>query len=283
MTAHQPLFGGQMTKRKQRYPQDVPAVVAGQTVRLKTKIIPKNVAQEIYLDALRNSPLTIANGPAGSAKTWLATGIALEKLINNEVSKIILTRPVVEAEGENLGFLPGTLEQKLDPYLKPLFDAIEDFVGPVMAAKLLESGKIEIAPLAYMRGRTFNYAYMILDEAQNCTVKQMRLFLTRVGEGSTYSINGDLGQCDIKAPKDEDPKTWENGLKYAIRKLSAKDPDIQYVEFYQSDVVRSELCKKLVALLDSPDQRRETLRDDIVQRKNRSSGTLLKGAAPAAT
>lgn len=245
-----------MTKRKQRYPQDVPASVAGQPVKLKTRIEPKNAAQEFYLDSLRNTPITLANGPAGSAKTWLATGVALEKLVTNQVSKIILTRPVVEAEGENLGFLPGTLEQKLDPYLKPLFDSIEDFVGPAMAKKLLETGKIEIAPLAYMRGRTFNYSFIILDESQNSTVKQMKLFLTRAGEGSQFAINGDLSQCDLKCPKGEDPKTWENGLQYAIRKLTGgKDKDIQLIEFYQSDVVRSELCKKLVKLLDAPDRR----------------------------
>lgn len=215
------------------------------------------MAQELYLESLRNNPITIANGPAGSAKTWLATGVALEKLLSNRVSKIVLTRPVVEAEGENLGFLPGTLEQKLDPYLKPLFDSIEEFVGPVMAKKLIEDGKIEIAPLAYMRGRTFNYAYLILDESQNATAKQMKLFLTRVGEGSSFAINGDLGQCDIKQPRDYDEKTpWENGLQYAIRKLTAKDPDIQYCEFYQSDVVRSDLCKKVVALLEAPDNGR---------------------------
>lgn len=240
-----------MTKRKQRYPQDVPNTVAGQAVKLKTRIVPKNAAQELYIESLRNTPITFANGPAGSAKTWLATGVALEKLVNHEISKIILTRPVVEAEGENLGFLPGTLEQKLDPYLKPLFDAIEEFVGPMMAKKLVETGKIEIAPLAYMRGRTFNYSYVILDEAQNSTAGQMKLFLTRIGEGSIYSINGDLGQCDLKCPRDEDPQTWENGLAFAIRTMSnCQDPDIQFMQFYQSDVVRSELCKKVVKLLE---------------------------------
>lgn len=267
-----------MTKRasKQRYPQDVShAKVEGQVVKLKTRIVPKNAAQEIYIESLRNNPLTIANGPAGSAKTWLATGIALEKLISNEVSKIVLTRPVVEAEGENLGFLPGTLEQKLDPYLKPLFDAIEEFVGPVMAKKLLESGKIEIAPLAYMRGRTFNYSYLILDESQNSTAKQMKLFLTRVGEGSQYAINGDLGQCDLKPPRDHSPNVpWENGLAYAIRKLTGKDSDIQYVEFYQSDVVRSELCKKLVKLLDAPDNGREPIVNESKPTRRRSASLL---------
>lgn len=274
-----------MAKRNQRYPQDVPASVEGKQVKLKTRIVPKNYAQEMYIESLKNNPITIANGPAGSAKTWLATGIALEKLLSNQVSKIILTRPVVEAEGENLGFLPGTLEQKLDPYLKPLFDAIEEFVGPMMAKKLIETGKIEIAPLAYMRGRTFNYSYVILDEAQNSTTGQMKLFVTRIGEGSTYAINGDLGQCDIKEPRDYNRSQgpWENGLQYAIRKLSTKDPDIQYCQFYQSDVVRSDLCKKVVALIETPDNGRnaseQTQLSPQSTRFTRRPASLL-GAAP---
>ena len=264
-----------MTKKKQRYPQDVPPATAGRQVKLKQKIIPKNTAQEFYLESLRNTLVTIANGPAGSAKTWLATGIALEKLISNQVSKIILTRPVVEAEGESLGFLPGTLEQKLDPYLKPLFDAIEDFVGPTMAKKLLEDGKIEIAPLAYMRGRTFNYCYVILDEAQNCTVKQMKLLLTRAGEETTFAINGDLSQCDIKPPKGEDARIWKNGLQFAIEKLSARDEDIQFIEFFDNDVVRSNLCKKLVKLLDSPDRREPSTNEIGRSTNSRTPGALM--------
>lgn len=268
-----------MTKKKQRYPQEVPQTVVGQQVKLKTKIIPKNAAQEFYLESLRDTPITIASGPAGTAKTWLATGIALEKLVSNQISKIILTRPVVEAEGEKLGFLPGSLEQKLDPYLKPLFDAIEDFVGPTMAKKLLESGKIEIAPLAYMRGRTFNYSYIILDEAQNSTAKQMKLLLTRLGEGSMYAINGDLEQCDIKCPKDEDPRTWRNGLAFAIEKLAGKDPDIEFIEFFQNDIVRSDLCKKLVKLLDSPDRRETPANDNNETKQSKRTGILFKPAA----
>lgn len=239
---------------KNKYPQQ-PKEEGGTGIRLKSQINPKNFAQEQYLESLRNSPITIANGPAGSGKTYLVTGVALEKLLTKQVDKIIFTRPVVESD-EELGFLPGTLEQKLDPYLKPLFDAVQDHVGPMAAKKILESGVIEIAPLAYMRGRTFNRSYVVLDEAQNCTVKQMKMFLTRVGERSFYSVNGDVTQSDLKIPRDVAKDNWEHGLDYAIRKLAGKTPDIQYIEFYNQDVVRSKLCKTVVDLLDSPDDRR---------------------------
>lgn len=236
---------------KNKYPQQ-PKEEGGMGIRLKSQIIPKNFAQEQYLESLRNSPITIANGPAGSGKTFVVTGVALEKLLSGQVDRIVFTRPVVEAE-EELGFLPGTLEQKLDPYLKPLFDAVQDHVGPTAAKKILEGGRIEIAPLAYMRGRTFNRSYVVLDEAQNCTVKQMKMFLTRIGERSFYSVNGDITQSDLKIPRDVHKDNWEHGLDYAIRKLAGRTPDIQYIEFYNQDVVRSKLCKTVVDLLDSPD------------------------------
>jgi phosphate starvation-inducible PhoH-like protein len=243
---------------KNKYPQDTAPKAEGKMIKIRQVITPKNFAQEQYLDSLRNSPLTIGNGPAGSGKTFVVAGVALEKLLAGEVRKIILTRPVVEAD-ESLGFLPGTLEEKLDPYLKPLFDAIEDHVGPTMAKKLLETQKIEIAPLAYMRGRTFNYSFVILDEAQNATAKQMKMFLTRIGEGSFYSVNGDVSQSDLMPPRGVDKKDWEHGLQYAIRKLRGKSRNINYVEFFNGDVVRSDLCKEVVGLLDSPDPRRESI------------------------
>lgn len=243
---------------KNKYSQDSSLKSEGKLIKIRQVITPKNFAQEQYLDSLRNSPLTIGAGPAGSGKTFVVSGVALEKLLAGEVRKIVLTRPVVEAD-ENLGFLPGTLEEKLDPYLKPLFDAIEDHVGPTMAKKLLETGKIEIAPLAYMRGRTFNYSFVILDEAQNATTKQMKMFLTRIGEGSFYAINGDVTQSDLVPPKGVNRNEWEHGLEYAIRKLRGKSRNIQYVEFFNGDVVRSDLCKEVVNLLDSPDSRRESI------------------------
>jgi phosphate starvation-inducible PhoH-like protein len=265
---------------KNRYPQDEIKYEGAKVIKLKQKLEPKNFAQEQYMDSLRGCPVTIGNGPAGSGKTFIVAGIALEKLLAGDVRKIILTRPVVEAD-EELGFLPGTLEQKLDPYLKPLFDAIEDHVGPTMAKKLLETQKIEIAPLAFMRGRTFNYSYVILDEAQNSTAKQMKMFLTRIGEGSYYSINGDLSQSDLTRPRDVAPEDWEHGLQYAIRKLRGKSRNIQCIEFFNGDVVRSELCKEVVDLLDSPDSRRESIERNATRPTRHSfSEPALLGKGP---
>jgi phosphate starvation-inducible PhoH-like protein len=239
---------------RNKYPQEAKAE-GGQKIKIRQQITPKNFAQEMYLESLRNKSVTISNGPAGSGKTFLVVGVALEKLLNNEVDKIVFTRPVVEAD-EELGFLPGTLEQKLDPYLKPLFDAVQDHLGPAMAKKILENGKIEIAPLAYMRGRTFNYTYVVLDEAQNATAKQMKMFLTRIGQGSFYSINGDISQSDLQIPRGVYKEDWEHGLSYAIRKLAGRSENISYIEFLNKDVVRSDMCKEVLTYLDAPDERR---------------------------
>jgi len=173
--------------------------------------------------------------------------VGVEKLLANEVQKLVLTRPVVEA-GENLGFLPGTLQEKISPYLLPLLDALNDLVGPTMAKKLLDTGKIEFAPLAYMRGRTFNNAYVILDEAQNTTVEQMKLFVTRIGEYSYFVVNGDVSQSDLKGLP-------ENGLEYIVRRLRGKSENIDIIEFSHSDIQRSEIVKTILTHLDGPDDR----------------------------
>lgn len=233
-------------KSKQKYPQDVNEVVK-QSFSLKTRMKPKNYSQEMYLDSLRENVITLCNGPAGSGKTYLVTYIALEKLMNNEIDKIVLTRPVVEA-GENLGFLPGDLTEKLHPYLLPLLDAIEDHVGKVMAKKLVEAGKIEIAPLAFMRGRTFNNAFVILDEAQNTTQEQMRMFLTRLGFNAKFCINGDNSQCDLKGLG-----PGGHGLQWATNKLRGNVPEIAIVEFTSKDIVRNVLITKILTYLDAPD------------------------------
>lgn len=240
--------------RKQRYPQPVPEKAAGNQVKIRHQLKAKNFTQELYLESLNEQPLTICSGPAGSGKTYLVTSVAIQKLINNEVSKIILTRPVVEAD-EHLGFLPGTLEEKLDPYLLPLIDAIEDHIGPTMTKKLIEAGKIEVAPLAFMRGRTFNNAFVILDEAQNSTVGQMRMFVTRQGFDSIFAINGDVSQTDLQKPRDAGAD-WETGLQYIIRKLKGRDENISYIEFLNRDVVRSTMVQKILNLLDAPDPRK---------------------------
>lgn len=241
-----------MTKR-QRYPQPVPAESAGRPVKIKHQLKAKNYTQELYLESLREQSLTISSGPAGSGKTYLVTSVALEKLLNNQVERIVITRPVVQA-GEDLGYLPGTLEEKLDPYLLPIVDALEDHIGPAMAKKLLDSGKIEIAPLAFMRGRTFNNCFVILDEAQNSTVEQMKMFVTRIGYDSQFAINGDLNQSDLEKPRGTGTD-WENGLQFIIRKLKGKDENINYIEFQNKDVVRSEMVKRILTLLDAPEPR----------------------------
>jgi phosphate starvation-inducible protein PhoH len=394
--------------KRNKYPPNT-VKANGENISIRHKITPKNTAQALYIDSLREQPLTICNGPAGSGKTYIVTAIAVEKLINQEVDRIIITRPVVEA-GEHLGFLPGTLEEKLDPYLLPLLDSIEDHVGPTMTKKLLENRKIEIAPLAFMRGRSFNNClpadhkvllssgewirmdtlleefssgkslevvtynieskklenkkiqfafkqpnqhkklvkltlkngteilatpdhklftqrgyipmvnltledgiislseaqndepplarnskgsecirleiskieiinsdddvyditvednhnfftnggvlssncYVILDECQNATVEQVKMFVTRIGFNSFFAINGDVSQSDLRKPKGAGDD-WENGLQYIVRKLKGRDEKINYIEFFNRDVVRSQLVQRILNLLDAPD------------------------------
>ncbi len=213
-------------KRNKYPPKTVKA--DGENIHIKHKITPKNTAQALYIDSLREQPLTICNGPAGSGKTYIVTAIALEKLINQEVDRIIITRPVVEA-GENLGFLPGTLEEKLDPYLLPLLDSIENHVGPVMTKKLLETRKIEIAPLAFMRGRTFNNCVpgdhvVLTGDDEEVTMEEL---LKRFLKGETIyvkSVNHDTGEIEVKKveyafkQKNQHKKlikiTLENGVEF---------------------------------------------------------------------
>ena len=169
-------------------------------------LVAKNPLQDFYLDMIREMTVTMCTGPAGTGKTYLATFVALEALLNHDVDKIILTRPIVACE--DIGYLPGDMMEKIHPYLMPLFDAVESHVGPTKAKELLNFGKIEVIPLAYMRGRSLNRAFILLDEAQNTTVEQMKMFLTRLGYDSKMVVNGDIGQSDL-------PKGMENGLGFA--------------------------------------------------------------------
>lgn len=223
---------------------EAPAKSPAKQVFMK-KIQPKNYTQELYMQTLRDDSIILAQGPAGSGKTFLATSVACEMLTKHEVSRIVLTRPIVEA-GEKLGFLPGTLEEKVHPYLLPLLDGLNYHLGPKMVQDLMAEGKIEIAPLAYMRGRTFDDAFVILDEAENTTKEQMKLFLTRIGSGCTMAINGDHTQSDLGT-------RTENGLTWAVRKLKGKTKEISVIEFSKSDIVRSPLISIILTHLEAPD------------------------------
>lgn len=235
--------------QKQKYPADSKAVNLheGKSIRLRSAPQPKSESQRFYLESLANADITIGTGPAGSGKSFLAMAVAVKKLLDGEVSRVVITRPIVEA-GESLGFLPGTFEEKISPYLLPLLDALQDLVGPTMAKKLLDEKKIEFAPLAYMRGRTFNNCYCILDEAQNTTIEQMKLFLTRIGNYSQFAVNGDVSQTDLRGVP-------ETGLEWAVRKLRGRVSSIQVIEFSGDDVVRSEILKTMLRFLDAPDDR----------------------------
>ncbi len=200
-------------------------------------ITPKTVTQKAYLDAIRRHDIVFAIGPAGTGKSYLAVAMAVNALKSQEVSRILLTRPAVEA-GESLGYLPGTYEEKVAPYLRPLYDALYDMVDVDRIQRLLERGILEIAPLAYMRGRTLNDSFVILDEAQNCTPEQMKMFLTRLGFDSKTVITGDITQSDL-------PQGKISGLVHALEILRGVD-GIAFVEFTGNDVVRHELVQEIV-------------------------------------
>ena len=213
----------------------------------------KTVGQKRYINALKHKTVVFGVGPAGTGKTYLAVAMAVLAFKNKEVSRIILTRPAVEA-GEKLGFLPGDLQNKVDPYLRPLYDALYDFLGAENFRMLSERGAIEVAPLAYMRGRTLNDAYIILDEAQNCTIEQMKMFLTRFGEGSRVVVTGDITQIDLPIDK-------KSGLIHAIQVLSDVE-GIEIVRLTARDVVRHEMVQRIVQAYERASER-------AAERKNR--------------
>jgi phosphate starvation-inducible PhoH-like protein len=206
-------------------------------VRLPGRHKPKTAGQRRYVAAIAKSPITFGIGPAGTGKTYLAVAMAVQALLAKRVKRIILTRPAVEA-GEKLGFLPGDLQAKIDPYLRPLYDALYDMLPAERAEQYLESGVVEVAPLAFMRGRTLNDAFIILDEAQNTTGEQMKMFLTRMGFGSTVVVTGDVTQTDL-------PGTVDSGLRLATRILNDIE-GIAFVTFDKGDVVRHPLVAKII-------------------------------------
>ncbi|WP_067782585.1 PhoH family protein [Actinomyces vulturis] len=203
----------------------------GRTIRAKS------LGQKQYVDAIDNHTITFGIGPAGTGKTYLAMAKAVDRLSKKQISRIILTRPAVEA-GENLGFLPGSLTDKIDPYLRPLYDALHDMIEPEAVPKLMAAGTIEVAPLAYMRGRTLNDAFVILDEAQNTTPEQMKMFLTRLGFGSTMVVTGDVSQVDL-------PGRQESGL-LVVRRIIERIDDIAFCDLSSADVVRHKLVGRII-------------------------------------
>jgi phosphate starvation-inducible PhoH-like protein len=217
----------------------------GRTIR------PKTANQKRYVDAIDDHTITFGIGPAGTGKTYLAMAMAVAALQAKKVNKIVLTRPAVEA-GESLGFLPGTLSEKIDPYLRPLFDALNDMIDIDSIPRLMQSGIIEVAPLAYMRGRTLNDAFIILDEAQNTTAEQMKMFLTRLGFGSKMVITGDITQIDL-------PNGQNSGLKI-VRDILKDIDDIAFLELTAEDVVRHRLIGDIVKAYDKFDEQRQALR-----------------------
>ena len=211
------------------------------------KISSKTYAQKKYIDAVRNKDVVFAIGPAGTGKTFLSVALAVTAFRNKEVSRIILTRPAVEA-GENLGFLPGDLQNKVDPYLRPLYDALYELMGGETYQNYMEKGMIEIAPLAYMRGRTLDDSFIILDEAQNTTLEQMKMFLTRIGTGSKAIITGDITQIDL-------PHDKKSGLK-EIQKILKDVDGIEFITLSDKDVVRHELVQKIIKAFDRYEKNR---------------------------
>ncbi|MQR88417.1 AAA family ATPase [Bacillus megaterium] len=222
------------------YEEEIGKNVKGKTIRVKT------LGQSQYISSIKKNDLVFGIGPAGTGKTYLAVVMAVNALKNGHVQRIILTRPAVEA-GESLGFLPGDLKEKVDPYLRPLYDALHDVLGTEHTQRLIERGVIEIAPLAYMRGRTLDDAFVILDEAQNTTMAQMKMFLTRLGFGSKMVITGDISQIDL-------PKGAQSGLA-AVSKILTNVKGISFVHLEQSDVVRHPLVGRIIHAYEQADQK----------------------------
>ncbi len=220
-------------------------------------IKPKTLGQKHYVDFIREKTIVFGLGPAGTGKTYLAMAMAIQAFKENEIGRIILTRPAIEA-GEKLGFLPGDLQSKVDPYLRPLYDALYQIMGPESFLHNTEKGLIEVAPLAYMRGRTLDNAYIILDEAQNTTPAQMKMFLTRIGFGSKVIITGDLSQKDL-------PPGQQSGLDVAVNVLSSIG-EIGFCHLTTQDVVRHPLVQKIVKAYD--EYEKKEVRKDVKRQKN---------------
>jgi len=230
-----------------RGPADRISTEALLTNSLRKAVKPKTVGQSKYVEAVDRSDVVFAIGPAGTGKTYLAVAMAVAALKSNQVNRIVVTRPAVEA-GESLGFLPGDVRAKVDPYLRPIYDALYDMLQPDKIRKLLEVGVIEVAPLAFMRGRTLNEAFVVLDEAQNTTNAQMKMFLTRIGEGSRAVITGDITQIDLDDPR-------RSGL-VKVQDILSRTKGIEFVYLTDKDVVRHHLVQKIIKAYEKYENRK---------------------------
>ena len=246
--------------------------MAGDVICITAKGKPikaKTVGQKEYVDAILHNTVTLGIGPAGTGKTYLAVAAAVASFRNKEVNRIILTRPAVEA-GERLGFLPGDLQSKVDPYLRPLYDALFDMLGTETYSKYLERGNIEVAPLAYMRGRTLDDSFIILDEAQNTSREQMKMFLTRIGFGSKVVITGDVTQIDLPGDKQQ------SGLKEAMRVLRDIE-DIKICTLSSEDVVRHVLVQRIIEAYEKDDKKRDNIQKQTVKAARTADKPTPKG------
>ena len=266
--------GEQLTEQNVRYvmtlvnegAEDTVRQLGGDTLCVTTKgkpIKPKTLGQKSYVKAIEKNTVTLGVGPAGTGKTYLAVAMAVRAYKAKEIDRIILTRPAVEA-GEKLGFLPGDLQSKVDPYLRPLYDALFDMLGAETTHRYLERGDIEIAPLAYMRGRTLDDSFIILDEAQNTTPEQMKMFLTRLGFNSKMVVTGDVTQIDL-------PDGKMSGLKQVMRILQDVE-DIAICKFNQADVVRHQLVQRIIAAYEKFDHARAEAARAHKKEEKRSKG-----------
>lgn len=226
------------------------------------KVRARTTNQKKLVEVAHKNPMVFAVGPAGTGKTYTAVALAVRALKNKEVKRIILTRPAVEA-GENLGFLPGDLKEKLDPYMMPLYDALRDMIPPEKLKEMIENGIIEIAPLAFMRGRTLDKAFVILDEAQNATIMQMKMFLTRMGQTARFIITGDMSQVDL-------PYKQRSGLAYATSILK-NIKGIQIIQLTQSDVIRHTLVKEIIHAFENAEKKEQELK--LIQEEKKKNST----------
>lgn len=221
------------TKRN-KYPQQTP-----EDLFLKNKIVPRTYGQSFYIDMLKESTITLCTGPAGCGKTWIVSGIALEKLFNHEIDKIVVTKPIIEAGSERLGFLPGLVDEKILPHFQSVLDCFEDHVGPTVLKKLQEEHKLVFLPTAFCRGRDIKNAFILIDEAQNLTRKGIKLLMTRISEGSTMAIDGDTDQIDL-------PNERDSGLQWAIDSLAGKSGEIGVVKLTDSDIQRHSIISVIL-------------------------------------